>query len=650
MKEGKRKLNRNEELIMLGDVDQKKSMVNRSCIASSCMLIALLALSLLNNLLVFPVEANPATLEVLNPLDGTNYFRFATDTTFVGDTFVINITVVEVTDLCSWQIALKWNASLLEVSEIWLPSDNVFAESGRPPLTAGPYVEPGFICYFACVSPYGPYWTFNGTGTLCQIKMRIIQEAPAESDLYFVNPGWDTFLLDGVGSDISFSPVNGYYIYRYPDYAYKPIARFTYHPKVPLAGEYMMFDASISINGWNGTNSMPIISYAWDFETDGVVDAYGVTVTHAYAFIGTYLVTLNVTDSRGLWDIEMCVIEVVREAATFSIVYYDNYNYKTGQWEAWENWDTSSQPHYLWNAEYLVNFTSGKTKATTHYLANICDFDLRGGFWSLDGHFTDEDWNPLKSIGDTVSGMSPHHMFAAIFTGWVYFKEGDTLTLESDDDAYIFLDDKTEWGQEILSEPGIHYFYSTGIIITAELAGYHLMTVKFAERHDIHSGIQINLNGVPIRATPPPIPVYVDIKPGSWPNPININSEGEFAVAICGTEDFDVMSVDPGTVKLYIEGVEEGVIPLCWSYEDVATPFTGEPGGGHALRGDGYVDLLFHFDAQAAVTILNLFEHISETIPLIIKGNLYKVAGGVPIQGQDYVRILRPRRYGRLLP
>jgi len=146
-------------------------------------------------------------------------------------------------------------------------------------------------------------------------------------------------------------------------------------------------------------------------------------------------------------------------------------------------------------------------------------------------------------------------------------------------------------------------------------------------------------------APPPPvITVYVDIKPGSWPNPINVGSKGVFAVAICGTEDFDVTTIDPATVKIYIEGIEEGVPALRWSYEDVATPYTGEPGGGHALGGDGYLDLVLHFDTQAVVTALGLGSHVGETIPLIIRGNLYEEFNGTAIQGQDYVRIQEPSR------
>ena len=138
----------------------------------------------------------------------------------------------------------------------------------------------------------------------------------------------------------------------------------------------------------------------------------------------------------------------------------------------------------------------------------------------------------------------------------------------------------------------------------------------------------------------PVISVYVDIKPGSWPNPLNLKSRGVLPVAVCGTEEFDVTTIDPTTIRLTIEGVEEGVMPLRWSYEDVATPYIGEPGDGHALAGDGYLDLTLKFATQDLVVTLDLYDFEGETIPLILTGNLKEEFGGTPIQGQDWIWIL----------
>jgi hypothetical protein len=146
-----------------------------------------------------------------------------------------------------------------------------------------------------------------------------------------------------------------------------------------------------------------------------------------------------------------------------------------------------------------------------------------------------------------------------------------------------------------------------------------------------------------IAPPPPTITVNVDIKPGSWPNPINVKSNGVIPVAICGTEDFDVTTIDPSTILLTIEGIEDGVAPLRWTYEDVATPYTGEPGGGHELTSDGYIDLVLHFSTPEVVTTLGLAALGGEEgVPLIITGNLTEDDGGTAIQGEDYVKILDP--------
>jgi hypothetical protein len=139
---------------------------------------------------------------------------------------------------------------------------------------------------------------------------------------------------------------------------------------------------------------------------------------------------------------------------------------------------------------------------------------------------------------------------------------------------------------------------------------------------------------------PPVIEVYVDIKPGSCPNPFNLKDKGVLPVAVLGTNDFDVTTIDPATILLTREGYDVGVSPLRWAYEDVATPYTGEPGGCHALKGDGHLDLTLKFESQMVKTTLGLAAEAGNTIPLLITGNLKEEAGGTAIEGSDYVRVL----------
>jgi len=84
-----------------------------------------------------------------------------------------------------------------------------------------------------------------------------------------------------------------------------PTASFTWTPSIPRVGETVTFDASAST-----PNGGTILNYAWDFG-DGSI-THGKMVVHAYNTSGTYTVTLNVTDSNGLWDVEQKQVTVVQ--------------------------------------------------------------------------------------------------------------------------------------------------------------------------------------------------------------------------------------------------------------------------------------------------------------------------------------------------
>ena len=150
-----------------------------------------------------------------------------------------------------------------------------------------------------------------------------------------------------------------------------------------------------------------------------------------------------------------------------------------------------------------------------------------------------------------------------------------------------------------------------------------------------------NENGKVYAFGQPYIPVYVDIKPGSWPNPLNLKDKGVLPVAVCGTEDFDVTTIDPATVQLTLEGLGVGVSPLRWSYEDVATPYLGEDYGGHDLDGDGYLDLTLKFKAQEVIETLGLDAFSDgDVVTIVLTGNLKEEYDGTAIIGQDYIIIL----------
>lgn len=133
----------------------------------------------------------------------------------------------------------------------------------------------------------------------------------------------------------------------------------------------------------------------------------------------------------------------------------------------------------------------------------------------------------------------------------------------------------------------------------------------------------------PAAAVPLVVEVPVDIKPMSCPNPINVDGKGVLPVAILGTGDVAVSQIDPASVML------EGVAPLRWEPEDVATPFEGAPCECHELGPDGYLDLTLKFNMQEVITALGGVLD-GEVRELTLTGVLLD---GTPISGQDCVLI-----------
>jgi hypothetical protein len=124
------------------------------------------------------------------------------------------------------------------------------------------------------------------------------------------------------------------------------------------------------------------------------------------------------------------------------------------------------------------------------------------------------------------------------------------------------------------------------------------------------------------------VPVGVDIKPGSCPNPLNAVSRGVVPVAVLGANDVDVSTIDVVSIRL------AGVGPIRSSFEDVATAAADGNECECAEEGpDGHVDLTLKFETQKVVEALGELND-GDVLTLTLTGVLQD---GTPIEGADCI-------------
>jgi probable HAF family extracellular repeat protein len=145
-----------------------------------------------------------------------------------------------------------------------------------------------------------------------------------------------------------------------------------------------------------------------------------------------------------------------------------------------------------------------------------------------------------------------------------------------------------------------------------------------------------NNNFAVVLLTPVPDPtlaVNVDIKPGSCPNPLNVKSRGVLPVAILGSEEFDVGSIDAASVRL------AGVAPIRSSFEDIGTPLVDANECECSTEGpDGFLDLTLKFKTEDIVEAIGEVDH-SDELMLELTGVL---SDETHIEGSDCI-IIRSR-------
>lgn len=260
---------------------------------------------------------------------------------------------------------------------------------------------------------------------------------------------------------------------------------------------------------------------------------------------------------------------------------------------------------------------SATGQTVTHAYAD----DSPAGGYTVTLTVTDEDgFGTLVTTAATIGNVAPS--VAATGEGRVDFGESFDVTFSISDpgtgDSWGWVVDWGDGASSTGSTADQGTPVSTGHVYGA--SGDYVVTVTVTDDDGGVGSAQVD-------AEVGPVPIDIDIKPGSFPNSVNPRQKGRLPVAILTTEDFDATTVAPSSITL---GNDDG------ADTGVARRHDGTyMAGPEDVDGDGDVDLVLHFEVPALVSNGDLDV---DTTELVLNG---ATADGTTVQGVDSVRIPR---------
>jgi len=234
-----------------------------------------------------------------------------------GEKITVSVWVINVTELFSFSTGFYWDTTCFDVlAKADAKEGGFLSNHGVDELQSVPEVLDHTLGYIS----WG--WSLldtalakTGSGPLLNVTLTTL---PGAYPYTGTSPGTAVVMADLTITD--FDPAesvllwtdgtteitpsanhvyDGYFILAVPPPPppHGPTAAFTYTPSAPKTTDMMHFDGSSSTPGWDGSNTLPIIDYYWDWG-DGSHENHAIpTADHQYASDGLKTVTLTVTDS-----------------------------------------------------------------------------------------------------------------------------------------------------------------------------------------------------------------------------------------------------------------------------------------------------------------------------------------------------------------
>ena len=217
-------------------------------------------------------------------------------------------------DMSGFDVQMHYNPDAFQVTNVIVDPDfwyESFWPSGVMVLLLD-YSTPGYVrvAFLGIPAPGGSHTPPNGQGRLFTLETTVVNMDLADIELMNPDPRpnidpWGTagFPVDVSGfphPERGMAPWFGFK--KSPPLPHvvtvqgRPVAMFTESTHNPKPSEVIYLDASGSYS------EVAIVSYEWDFNSDGVFDATGMTASTSYTQFGFYKITLKVTDNAGMTD------------------------------------------------------------------------------------------------------------------------------------------------------------------------------------------------------------------------------------------------------------------------------------------------------------------------------------------------------------